>query len=131
MSKFIVKLSLLTLLAMAVAGTPVALRAQATNNTPQRKISPKRIYPFHGRLKAIDNSAKTISLANETIQINSETMITKSAKPATLEDGVVGDEVSGSYRKDADGKLNAVSLRFAPKPPAEPNPTTNAPASKP
>jgi hypothetical protein len=42
----------------------------------------------------------------------------KSGKPATLADGTVGDEVAGSYRKDADGKNNAVSIRFGAKPAA-------------
>jgi Cu/Ag efflux protein CusF len=128
MNKFLLKLSLLGLLAMAVAGTPVVVRAQtaSTNAVPKKKPA-NRILPFRGKLKAIDNTAKTITVGTETIQITSETKITKAGKPATLEEGAVGDEVAGAYHKDAEGKSNAISLRFGPKPPAEPNSKTNAP----
>jgi hypothetical protein len=127
MNKSIFRFSFLVLLAIAMAGTPVALRAQnaATNAAAHKRI--KSVTPFRGKLKAIDNTAKTISVGNEMIQITSETMITKAGKPATLEDGVVGDDVAGACRKDAEGKVNAVSLRFGPKVPAAANTKTNAP----
>ena len=127
MNKFILKCSFLGLLAIAVAGTPVTLRAQtATTNAPAKK-NLNRAYPFRGRLKTIDTTAKTISLGTETIQITSETIITKAGKPATLADAVVGDLVGGSYRKDAEGKSNAISVRIAPKPPADATTKTNTP----
>ena len=116
MIKSILKLSLLGLLAVAVMGTPVALHAQ---EAPAAK-KPARPVPFHGKLKAIDNTAKTISVGEQTIQITSETKIIKSGKPATLADGAVGDEVAGAYRKNEEGKLDAMSLRFGPKPEAMP-----------
>jgi hypothetical protein len=127
MNKFLVKLGLLTLLAMGMAATPISLRAQNTNTAaaPEKKPS-HRVLPFHGKLKSIDNTAKTISVGTETIQITSETIITKAGKPATLEDGTAGDTVAGAYRKDTEGKLNAVSLRFAPTIPAS-NTKTNMP----
>jgi hypothetical protein len=128
MNKFILKLSLLGLLALAVAGAPVAGRAQttSTNAVPKKKPA-NRSLPFHGKLKAIDSTAKTITVGTETIQITSETKIAKAGKPATLADGAVGDEVAGAYHKDAEGKLNAISLRFGPKPVTESGSKTNAP----
>jgi len=126
MNKFILRAGFAGLLAIALAGTPLALRAQTnTTATPKKKVVVNRVLPFHGKLKAIDNSAKTISVGNETIQITSETKITKLAKPATLADGAVGDDVAGSYRKEADGKWMAVSLRFGPKPPEVDEAKTN------
>jgi len=128
MNKSLLRISLLALLAIAVAGTPVALRAQstATNATTQKRL--KRVTPFRGKLKAIDNTAKTISIGNETIYITSETRITKAGKPATLEDGAVGDDVAGACRKDAEGKINALTLRFGPKvPTGAANTKTNTP----
>jgi hypothetical protein len=134
MNKFILRAGLASLLAVALAGTPLALHAQ-TNTAgaaASKKKAANRILPFHGKLKAIDNSAKTISIGKETIQITSETKITKLAKPATLADGAVGDDVAGSYRKDADGKWMAVSLRFGPKPPPpEPGDTQTNKTKKP
>ncbi len=109
-----------TLLAVTMAGTPVALRAQTATNGPAYPPPYQSHGPCHTLFAAsfvIDNSAKTITVGTLTLQITSETIITKMAKPATLADGVEGDVVGGAYRKDADGKLNAVSLRFGPKPP--------------
>lgn len=114
MNKSIFKFALLGLLAVAVAGTPVVVQAQnATTNAPAKKHNGP--IPFRGKLVAVDNNAKTISIGKETIQITSETRISKNAKPATLADAAVGDEVGGSYKKDADGKLDAISLRIGPK----------------
>jgi hypothetical protein len=126
MNKSILKFGLLALLAVAMTGTPVMLRAQnATTNAPAKK--PSRTIPFRGKLAAVDNSEKTITVGKETIQITSETRISKAGKPATFQDGAVGDEVAGSYKKDADGKLNALSLRFGPKVVANSGSNTNKP----
>lgn len=114
MTKSILKFSLLGLMAIAVAGTPVMLRAQDAPAAAAPKKA--RALPFHGKIEALDATAKTITIGKETIQITSETKITKGGKPATLADAAVGDDTGGAYRKDADGKLNAVSLRIGPKP---------------
>ena len=63
----------------------------------------------------MDKSAKTILVGKRTFQISAESLITKGDQPATLEDGVVGESVSGSYLKGEDGKLNVVKLHFGPK----------------
>jgi uncharacterized protein (UPF0333 family) len=131
MKKFILS-GLIGLLAVAMAGTPVALRAQTSTNMSaaekkaiaqkkagvEKKEAPKSL-PFRGKVKTIDNSAKTLAVGKETFQITSETKITKSGKPATLNDGAEGDQVAGSYHKDADGKLTASMVRFGPKSPGD------------
>jgi len=130
MKKFILS-GLAGLLAMAIAGAPAALHAQASTNaapvekkadkkpTAEKKTNTQKSLPFRGKVKAIDNNAKTLSVGNETFQITSETKITKLGKPATLSDGAEGDQVAGSYHKEADGKLNATMVRFGPKSPAD------------
>jgi hypothetical protein len=121
MTKSILKLSLAGLLAAAVIGMPVQLRAQTTN-APEKKAkhsetgAKRSTIPFHGKLKAVDHTAKTISVGETTIQVTSETKITKAGKPATLADGVVGEDVSGAYKKSEEGKVTALSVRFGPKP---------------
>ena len=116
-----IKFRLAGLLAMAIAGSPLALRSQtAVTNASAVHIKSIKVtnqpLPFRGKLKALDNTAKTITVGTLNIQITSETKISKMGKPATLADGAEGDEVGGSYQKNADGKLSAVSLRFGPKP---------------
>ena len=120
MTKLMLKTSLLTMLAVAVAGLPVCASAKDTNAPAIEKKEPKTkkssVLPFHGKLKAVDKTAKTISVGQLTILITSETKISKGGKPATLEDGVIGEDVSGAYKKGEDGKLTATSLHFGPKP---------------
>jgi hypothetical protein len=60
--------------------------------------------------------AKTITVGKRTFQITSATKLKKGDKPATLDDGIVGEEVGGYYKTGEDGKLNATSIRFGPKP---------------
>ena len=121
MTKSIIKLSLLGLLTAAITTTSASAAVQTKDtNAPAatlEKTKPAKTtkLPFHGKLKAVDKAAKTILVGEHTIQITSATIITKSGKPATLEDGVVGEEVSGSYTKGEDGKLTAGKLHFGAK----------------
>jgi hypothetical protein len=120
MTKNISKITILSLFAAALVAMPVLSRAEVTNapaasdQTTQPK--PKKNPPFHGNLKAVDASAKTITVGTLTLQITSDTKITKDGKPATLSDGVVGEPVGGAYTKTADGKLNALIVHFGAKP---------------
>jgi hypothetical protein len=125
MMKSVLRIGALGLLAAAIAGTPAQLLAQSTNNpTAAKKTSAakkeaatktKGAHPFRGKLAAMDKIAKTIKVGESVYQITSETKITKDGKPATLEDGVVGDPVTG-YVKPAEGeKMAATTVRFGAK----------------
>ena len=57
----------------------------------------------------------TFTVGTLTLQVTSDTLITKDGKSATLADGVVGEQVSGAYKKTDDGKLNATSVHFGAK----------------
>ena len=121
MTKNISKITILSLFAAALVAMPVLSRAQGTNapaasgQTTQPKHK-KNNPPFHGSLKAVDTSAKTLTVGTLTLQITSDTKITKEGKPAVLSDGVVGEPVSGAYMKTADSKLNALIVHFGAKP---------------
>jgi hypothetical protein len=120
MNKTILKLWLPGLLVAAIAGMPLHLGAQDTNKPAIEKKetkSKKSGVPFHGKLKAVDNTAKTLSVGTLVIQVTSDTKITRKDKPATLEDGVVGENVSGRYVKTEDGKLNALTIHLGSKEP--------------
>jgi hypothetical protein len=127
MKNSITRLSLLGLLAAAVAGAPMQLFAQNTDKVPTEKKTASqtndtakaekstKVAPFHGKLDAVDNVAKTITVGNRTFQITSATKIKKTAKPAMLQDGVVGEPVSGYFKTAPDGKLIATTVNFAQK----------------
>ena len=71
--------------------------------------------PFHGKLAALDKAAKTITVGKRTFQITAETKINKAGKAATMEDAVVGEEVSGYVKPDEHGKLVATKVNLGPK----------------
>ncbi len=120
MKKTVIRLCLVGLLANGFLGTSVQLRGQETNSPAiEAKAKPARprpaVTPFHGKLKAVNESAKTISVQNLTIQIAPETRMDKHGVPATLTDGVPGEIVSGGYRKTAEGDLVATTVHFGPR----------------
>jgi hypothetical protein len=57
----------------------------------------------------------TLSVGDLTLQVTSETIITKDGKPAQLADGVAGQPVTGTYKKSDDGKMDAETVHFGAK----------------
>jgi hypothetical protein len=125
MIKSVLRIGAVSLLAAAIAGMPAQLLAQSTNKPAATKKSAtvkkdsaakkKSAHPFHGNLAAVDKTAKTIKLGESVYQVTSETKITKDGKPATLDDGVVGEPVSGYAKPTDDGKMAATTVRFGAK----------------
>jgi len=124
MKKLIAKLSMPILCAAAILAVPASSRAQAATNVqaaaqtaPAKKHSATSSapLPFHGTLTAVDTNAMTLTVEKLTFDMTSETIVTKDEKPAVLADGEVGDSVRGDYKKNADGKLDAVTVRFGGK----------------
>jgi Cu/Ag efflux protein CusF len=118
MKKHIAKISMLTLCAAAILAVPASSSAQATTNTPappvkKRAAAPSVAVSFHGVLTAVDTNAMTLTIEKRTFNMTSETIVTKNDKPAVLAEGAVGDQVSGTYKKNADAKLDAVTVRFS------------------
>jgi len=114
MKKNLLKVLVLSLLAVALA--PSQALAQEKKQTPaaeKKKGNPNP--PIHGKIAAVDKTAKTITVGKTTIQITSETKITKAGKPATLDDATVGEQVTAHGKKGDDGKYVAKSVRFGPK----------------
>jgi len=123
MKKNIAKLPLLTLCAAAILAAPAPARAQAATNAPaaaaqtppakKPSAKPSATLSFHGTLTAVDTNAMTLTVEKLTFNMTSETIVTKDDKPAVLADGVVGAPVRGAYKKNTDGKLDAVTVRFS------------------
>ncbi len=121
----IFRIGAVSLLAAAIAGMPLQVLAQSTNQPAATKKSAtakkdsaakkKSAHPFHGNLAAVDKAAKTIKLGESVYQITSETKITKDGKPVTLDDGVIGQPVSGYAKPTEDGKMAATTVHFGAK----------------
>lgn len=75
--------------------------------------------PFQGKLGAVDKVNKTITIKGKekdrTFHVTSNTKLSKDGKPAVLDDAMVGDEVAGLVRKNADGKVEALLVCFGAK----------------
>jgi hypothetical protein len=127
MRNYRVRLGLLAILGASLACAPLPSPGQTSSKAPAEKKAaaepadtatvpkPAKAGPFNGKLAAIDKQAKTIVVGKRTFQITSETKIKKAGKPATLEDGVVGEPVSGYVKPIGDGKLVATMVNFGPK----------------
>jgi len=131
MKNQIAKIALFGLVAAALVAVPTAGRAGDSTNTPAQTVPKKHSQPFHGKVAAVDTAAMTVSVASLTINVTSETKITKDGKPATLSDIAVGDTVGGSFRKDDTGKLNASIIRANDKAPTGEKKKKAGPAAAP
>lgn len=116
------KIALVSLIAAGLAA-PVLLRADdtatnamssaASQTTPATPHKHKvRGLPFHGTLGEVDTNAMTLTVGSRTFQITSKTKITKDGQPAILAEGIVGQPVSGYYRTNDSGSLDAVTVHF-------------------
>jgi hypothetical protein len=75
-----------------------------------------RPLPFHGKISAVDQSAKTFNIgANQTFKVTDGTLITKAGAPATMTDIVENEQARGVYLKQADGTLEAKTVKIGPK----------------
>ena len=112
------KIACLTFVAAALIGAPAIVRAEDSTNAPaaQAPAPKKHGLPFHGKVASVDATAMTFTVGTMTIGINSTTKISKDGKPAVFADITVGENVTGSYKKDDEGKMTATSVKIgAPK----------------
>lgn len=108
-------------LAALVLGAPQTAPAKekkSTTATPEASASPMakaRAIAYHGKVAAVDASAKTFTVGKRTFKVTDQTKITKEGATATMADIMVGEKVSGSYWKKDDGSLEAKSVKVGAK----------------
>ena len=120
MKKAILKITILSLFAAAFVAAPVAARAQVTTNATTATATGKKarktaLLIFAGKVSAVDTNAMTLAVGKHVFEITSETKITKDGQPSALTDATVGETASGTYKKETDAKLSAVTLNFSTK----------------
>jgi hypothetical protein len=106
--------------ATAAPKTKPASSPAANTTTDATKA---RAIPFHGMISAVDQKAKTFTIAGKeksrVFKITDKTVVTKAGAPATMKDVVANEEVRGSYWKMSDETLEAKSVKLGPKTDAE------------
>ena len=114
------QIALYAIVAAAFMAAPALVRAE---DSPAKKPAAaesgapakKHVVPFHGKVSAVDATAMTVKLTTQTLNITSETKITKEGKPATFADITVGEKITGQYKKDSAGKLDATVIHIGAK----------------
>jgi hypothetical protein len=95
----------------------VATSPQVTGPIAARPAT--RPIPFRGKISAVDQSAKTFTVGGKkgslVLKITGSTTITKAGAPATMTDIVENEQARGSYLKQADGTLEAKTVKIGPK----------------
>jgi Domain of unknown function (DUF5666) len=97
--------------------TPATTPSPATSPSPAAK--PARPVPFRGKVTAVDQTAKTFTIGKQTFKVTDTTTITKGDNPATMADIVVDEPARGTSVKQADGTLEAKTVKIGPKAPGE------------
>jgi len=103
---------------------PSAPATASTKTTPPpAKNKTERAIPFHGMISAVDQTAKTFTIAGKekarVFKVTDKTVLTKAGAPATMKDVLANEEVRGSYVKAADGSLETRVVKLGPKTDAE------------
>ena len=123
MRKNISKITVLSLFAATLVALPTLSRAEGTGANPPAasdqtapaKTKKHEGLVLRGTVSAIDTNAMTLKVETRTFGITADTKIAKDGQPATLADGMVGEPVSGAYKKADDGKLTATTIHFGAK----------------
>lgn len=120
MKNTILKITALGLFAAAIVSTSMISRAQDATNAPANTAPAKKAkktgsVAFTGKVSAVDTNAMTLTVGKHTLDITSETKITKDGQPATLADATVGEKAMGSYKTGTDGKLTATTVDCSTK----------------
>lgn len=103
--------------ATSAAAVETKGKAEAAANTEAPAMPKPKGLPYSGTLTAKTADSVTLKKkdADKTFAVTSATKITKAGKPATLEDGTIGEEAAVFYF-DNNGKAEAKSVRFGAKP---------------
>jgi hypothetical protein len=85
-------------------------------------------------ISAVDQNAKTFTLLGKkqsrVFKVTDKTSITKAGKPATMTDVTENEEASGSYWRNADGTLEAKTVKLGPIAKAKTSATSPATSPK-
>jgi hypothetical protein len=101
----------------APATSPQAAAASLAAKPATRPI------PFHGKISAVDQSAKTFTVGGKqgsrVFKVTDSTTIMKAGAPGTMADIVENEQARGTYMKQADGTMEAKTVKVGPKTEAE------------
>ena len=90
--------------------------SSAAAEKPKAKRASRNSYPFHGTLDSIDAEKRTITLKgkkkNRVILLSAETRFFRSGVKAARDSATPGERVTGTVRKNSEGREVAVTVRL-------------------
>lgn len=93
--------------------------ASASPATSTATAASPRALPFHGTISAVDQDAKTFTIAGKetsrVFKVTDKTTVTKDGNAASMSDIAANEPVRGSYWKNEDGSLEAKSVKLGAK----------------
>ena len=99
----------------AESASPTASAKAKTSSTGSSETKTARAIPFHGTVSEVDQKAKTFTIAGKTstrvFKVGDNTTVTKAGDAATMADITANERVTGSYWKQADGTLEAKTVK--------------------
>jgi hypothetical protein len=100
--------------------SPSAAPEASASPTASATASPSaRPIPFHGMIASVDQTAKTFTITGKetsrVFKITDKTKIMKDGNPATMSDLAEKEEARGQYWKNADGSLEAKTVKLGAK----------------
>jgi len=113
-------------LCLSLTAQTMPRKSSVISASPNETVSPTaspakqtaRPVPFHGMISAVDQKAKTFTIAGKeksrVFKVTDKTTVTKGGNAATMKDIAENEEVSGSYWKNADGTLEAKTVKLGP-----------------
>ncbi len=88
----------------------------AKTDSSSATAKPPRPIPFRGTISAVDQSAKTFTIAGKeksrVFKVTANTVVTKDGQPATMADITENSAVTGSYWKHEDESLEAKTVKI-------------------
>jgi hypothetical protein len=97
----------------AASASPAAKTSAAPAASAAKQPRP---VSFHGTISAVDQTAKTFTIAGKetsrVFKVTEKTVVTKAGQPATMADITANTEVSGSYWKHDDDSLEAKTVKI-------------------
>jgi hypothetical protein len=100
----------------ATTATPATSPEPATSPAAKQ---PTRPIPLRGKISAVDQTAKTFTVGGKqgsrVFKVTDNTTITKGGAAATMADIVADEQIRGTYVKQADGTLEAKTVKIGPK----------------
>ena len=98
--------------------SPAASASPSASSAATATVS-KRAIPFRGMISAVDQSAKTFTIAGKetsrVFKVTDKTTVTKDGNAATMSDIAANEKVRGSYWKGEDGSLEAKTVKLGEK----------------